>query len=1470
MSEARVTFTLDGNDVTIQCSQEEKMRNICQKYESKIGINMNFLVFLYGGNQLKFDLSFQEQATSPDRTRNEMNVLVYKTEIDGLVCPHCGQKIRFNTDKIDDIISSNNNIKDNITGTKLIIDNIIRNCAINLVNIQIKNIDAILNTINEDIKKNNNKLKNLLSDKNFILHDKININNNLNINNNKNVDTNNKNIIKREIEIILENINKINIDEDDKEILKIKKEITFLSDLFLFYTKIYGDSKDNKELENLTKSFLDYYSYIFKIGSGFEKLNLKELYLEVILMSDKFFSLGKNLGLFDGPKNKIYKEEFSLISEFNLSVKLLKQYIKILEKSYKNIHIVFNQLYNHLLNKDLNVDYINNLMDIIKDIQPKINLNDIFVDVLEFEQKKYENKEILKFILDSKHSNLYEDFTPIMDLIFSKEIINKLSFEKEIIYINFNSAEFSLVNKLYEIDEKNFGEMLLFYFENKIMKELNKRMTEEEGFLNNNLINIFKQYFVFLQTKYEEKNMKSISALFSMAFVKCFLYKLIKLINDNAEFVMGVDYIIQNIIKFEVRSLNPFRSSINLYILKLIFLNCGNLYEYFRHNFNKYHIEFFDEKEIIGMQSYNPYGFDFLFLPEQKYIENKSYDSIISKLFSLDPDKIINDNEINSALNNNIDLIFCILVNFYFSYFCRKRSVFEYKFNKIKNWFMDILKKEPIEALKNKKILKNIFMHLINKDKSDSCNNYNLFTYDQILCLSISTRFVLYTISSENKNSLFYKLLTNGNDTINKNLIFFKEYHLKDFSIDILETRNITCLTYKVINYIILSHIYFGYILKFVSEENIIKTLGLNSLKNKEDKYVEDYLFKNMCNELNFIQKILLPLIGVNNIIVFMDKIYKELLPKIISLKYCGVKETIKNQEKSMNDTINNIIINFDKYINEYYTYENISDKRKRYDDENILIDILLEKPRFYNDKELLEKKYPLLPYLALKNHIEIIDHFKNQFIYYYYNSTNYPFINSYLSGENNHIIKMINFLPKLNEFSNRVYDKLNMTLSRKDINKKTIKQLFNNELDIDIIALNNFIENNNKIFNLNKKIGSEDNIKEIININGTNINIIYKEIINLYNKFLEKMKISDDIKESMENIIIQESKENDYNFNYVIKNGNKITIQDKIDELILLYSKRERKINNYLNVYNGGKIIFNFDQIENKLEDEFIFGKRFFSEKQKMLIFSEELYEQEGMILKEIGNKIKQQKPNEEDNKKIKAFLNKKNEDNILNIFYELFFVLKYMTQSEFDLIIKEGENGLNDLIKYFEIKSYKLPQLKIANNSLNNILQINNLLYFYEIVFNQAFQYLTSNIKQKIIEDDFNIDEQTKNLIDSCLNLNKVIQLDTLISAVKKYIWRYIKSEDEYLFDFKELINKKDIWDLNDYNTNKFKEEFIKLEWIVPKENNEKNIIIKYLYNIIYEVKSNSSVGSRVHLSGYNDIDNDDIDNEEQDLFD
>ena len=118
------------------------MRDICQKYATKQEINMNSLIFLYGENQINMELKFKEQANSIDRSNKEMRVLVYKKEIDGFVCPKCGEKIKLNTEKIDEIISSNGNIKDTIEGIKFSIDNVLRISTLNSVNIQLKNINV--------------------------------------------------------------------------------------------------------------------------------------------------------------------------------------------------------------------------------------------------------------------------------------------------------------------------------------------------------------------------------------------------------------------------------------------------------------------------------------------------------------------------------------------------------------------------------------------------------------------------------------------------------------------------------------------------------------------------------------------------------------------------------------------------------------------------------------------------------------------------------------------------------------------------------------------------------------------------------------------------------------------------------------------------------------------------------------------------------------------------------------------------------------------------------------------------------------------------------------------------------------------------------------------------------------------------------------------------------------------------------
>ena len=163
MTQAKVIFNFEGIDVTIQCLTNEKMKDICQRYLNKIGKSINELIFLYGGNQLNYNINFKEQANVIDRERNIMKVLVYKKEQNENICPKCGEKIKINTDKIDDIILSINNIKDTINGTKSLIDNIIRSSSDNLMNNQLKSVNLILNTlVNEDIKKINEKLNNIL------------------------------------------------------------------------------------------------------------------------------------------------------------------------------------------------------------------------------------------------------------------------------------------------------------------------------------------------------------------------------------------------------------------------------------------------------------------------------------------------------------------------------------------------------------------------------------------------------------------------------------------------------------------------------------------------------------------------------------------------------------------------------------------------------------------------------------------------------------------------------------------------------------------------------------------------------------------------------------------------------------------------------------------------------------------------------------------------------------------------------------------------------------------------------------------------------------------------------------------------------------------------------------------------------------------------------------------------------------
>lgn len=81
MAEAKIRFIFNGNDMIFQYSKNSKMKEVCLKYSNKLQKDINSLIFLYAGNKLDYEKTFNELATSDDKKKNEMRILVYKMEI---------------------------------------------------------------------------------------------------------------------------------------------------------------------------------------------------------------------------------------------------------------------------------------------------------------------------------------------------------------------------------------------------------------------------------------------------------------------------------------------------------------------------------------------------------------------------------------------------------------------------------------------------------------------------------------------------------------------------------------------------------------------------------------------------------------------------------------------------------------------------------------------------------------------------------------------------------------------------------------------------------------------------------------------------------------------------------------------------------------------------------------------------------------------------------------------------------------------------------------------------------------------------------------------------------------------------------------------------------------------------------------------------------------------------------------------
>ena len=106
---AEAIFLFKGLEVAIQCSKDDKIKEICQRFASKINMEINSLCFFYDGYKINGELKFNEQANYKDNQRNIMNILVNEInntiirenimESNEILCPQCNENIFV---KIDD------------------------------------------------------------------------------------------------------------------------------------------------------------------------------------------------------------------------------------------------------------------------------------------------------------------------------------------------------------------------------------------------------------------------------------------------------------------------------------------------------------------------------------------------------------------------------------------------------------------------------------------------------------------------------------------------------------------------------------------------------------------------------------------------------------------------------------------------------------------------------------------------------------------------------------------------------------------------------------------------------------------------------------------------------------------------------------------------------------------------------------------------------------------------------------------------------------------------------------------------------------------------------------------------------------------------------------------------------------------------------------------------------------------------
>ena len=638
------------------------------------------------------------------------------------------------------------------------------------------------------------------------------------------------------------------------------------------------------------------------------------------------------------------------------------------------------------------------------------------------------------------------------------------------------------------------------------------------------------------------------------------------------------------------------------------------------------------------------------------------------------------------------------------------------------------------------------------------------------------------------------------------------------------KVREMSEITYRFLNFILYSFLFYSNIKGFIKDKNLNKYL-INS------KTCFEIIEKNW-----EIMKKLLDNIRVE---IFLNLIYDEIIQKLIACPIMTKNENAINFEKSINEII----------INKLKDKEAIKEIEKRNDDIiniNPNSDKAIVQELFSYD-QYSQKDFPYLKYFYTSE-FPGKEHFIFKFNSIEKNKENYPILNTIINNnELKEKLNLMKYLPTINRLCNHMINYVSFKFSREEAKKILIK---NEVRDGEILSLlDEFVPIYKKIRPFIKQQGCHEfgglflDLTDNLYLSnlcvdsgelgfGLVLLAMYEEMSDWQNSFI--------------NSVINSSNEH-LNYYKDLFNS-KIMIQDCEEDQILklptleniISLRKDKKFDLFEIILNnsrrkGNIIIYDYDEIEDELASYILPNiKAFKSEFRKVIYQYECFVGDRSSIIINFMEKYQQRELNEIELKNVVKYLMENKKNNKFNIKNFLVY-LQVLIDSILDFSPKNNEtlysfiereekenlNNVEEIKDFLKVMNEYKSNDNFNENDNNNYFDINCLISLIDIVEMFCWDTIKENLDKRYLEDiNENIQIRIKAYYDEKNNNednNIIITKIDLCSAIRKFISRYLSGKsDESLNPKNKLKNyliNIELWPINFAENDIIEEEINKI---------------------------------------------------------